>query len=179
MIMSSHGVRWGYLTAFSMSPNMFSPTIIRYDNTCSLMSAMGEQNINLKQLKEGFKGKPFNQLIEYHLSKQKNPDKLRDAAIGTIQMLPESIHEFAIKFIDRWNEVAYDHLFWRRDTSDVFSEITTDAQSILSSYGISTDDEILFNMFQIVVLSYAYSASDQPKMREYIGANSAHSLEHK
>ena len=53
-------------------------------------------------------------------------------------------------------------------TSEVFSEIIEDARSLLLSINAPTDDETLFNMFQVVILSYAYSASDQPAMRKFI-----------
>ncbi len=127
------------------------------------------ERINLERLKVQFKGKPFNKLIKYHLKRQGNADKLRQETVGTMAMLPESAYGLCMDFIDRWNDRAYEQSFWRRDTSEVFSEITEDAHSLLSSAGIPTDDETLFNMFQIVVLSYAYSASDQPKMRKFIG----------
>jgi hypothetical protein len=50
----------------------------------------------------------------------------------------------------------------------VFNEIAEDAKNVLSDIGLAVDDDILFNMFNIVVLSYAYSAYDQPKMREFM-----------
>ncbi len=89
--------------------------------------------------------------------------------MGTMGMLPESAHQIAIDFIDRWNQRVYEQSFWTKDTSEVFVEIIEDARLVLSSAGIPSDDEALFNMFQIVVLSYAYSASDQRKMRKFIG----------
>jgi hypothetical protein len=65
---------------------------------------------------------------------------------------------------------AYDRALWQTDTASVFDEITEDAKNVLSEIGLHTDDEMLFNMFNIIVLSYAYSAYDQPKMREFMGA---------
>ena len=126
------------------------------------------KRINLEELKAQFKGKSFNQLIEYHLKRQGNTEKLREAAVGTVAILPSSLQSIAMDFIDRWNEKAYEEPLWRRDTSDVFSEITEDARSLLSSLDKPTDDETLFNMFQVIVLSYAYSASDQPAMQKFI-----------
>lgn len=126
-------------------------------------------SINIESLKVQFKGKPFNQLIKYHLKRQKDKRILREAVNDTIAMLPESAFEIAIGFIDIWNDRGYDKSLWSKDTSEVFLAIVEDARSLLSSAGIPIDDETLFNMFQIVVLSYAYSASDQRKMRKFIG----------
>jgi hypothetical protein len=72
-------------------------------------------------------------------------------------------------FIDRWNLRAYDRAFWQTDAASVFDKIMEDAKNVLSEIGLHTDDEMLSNMFNIIVLSYAYSAYDQPKMREFMG----------
>ena len=84
-------------------------------------------------------------------------------------MLPEDARGLVEGFIDRWNLRAYDRAFWQTNTASVFDEITEDAKNILSEAGLHTDNEMLFNMFNIIVLSYAYSAYDQPKMREFMG----------
>ena len=128
------------------------------------------EKINLEKLKVQFKGKPFYQLIEYHLSRTKNTKKLKEASVGTAAMLPQAAQSLVVGFIDKWNEKVNDESFWQKDTSDVFSEITDDARSLLSSFIQPIDDETLFNMFQVVVLSYAYSASDQPAMQGFIRA---------
>lgn len=87
-------------------------------------------------------------------------------------MLPEEAKPLAETFIDRWNVRAYEKDFWQMDTAIVFDEIIDDARSILSESGIPLDDETLFNMFNIIVLSYAYSAYGQPKKRKFIGIRS-------
>lgn len=84
-------------------------------------------------------------------------------------MLPPDARSLAMDFIDRWNERVYEKQFWRMDTSEVFSDIVEDARSLLVSAGAPTDDETLFNMCQIVILSYAYSAVQQKNMRKFIG----------
>jgi hypothetical protein len=83
--------------------------------------------------------------------------------------LPEEARGLVEGFIDRWNLRAHDRAFWQTDTALVFDEITEEAKNVLSRIGLHTDDEMLFNMFNIIVLSYAYSACDQPKMREFMG----------
>ena len=124
--------------------------------------------IDLAKLKVGFQGKPFNQLVKHHLKRQ-NTRQLFEGALGTKAMLPASAQPLCEGFIDRWNERVYDREFWYLDTAEVSSNIVEDARSLLETAGVPTDDETLFNMFQIVVLSYAYSASDQPNMRKFIG----------
>lgn len=128
------------------------------------------QRINLSELREGFKGRPFSQLVDHHLNRQSQSQRVQ-AVKGTEGMLPEQARGLVEGFIDRWNLRVYDQVFWDTDTASVFDEITKDAKNVLSETGIQADDEMLFNMFNIIVLSYAYSAYDQPKMRKFMGIN--------
>ena len=129
------------------------------------------ETINLEQLKSSFRGRPFYQLIEYHLKKQ-NTRKLQKAVLETMELLPQEVKHLAEGFIDTWNEQVYNKEFWSKDTSEIFTMIIEDAREVLHEENIPVDDETLFNMFQIVVLSFAYSASNQPKMQEFIGITS-------
>jgi hypothetical protein len=125
------------------------------------------QTVNLSELRAGFKGRPFSQLIGQHLNRQSQDQRIQGIN-GTIAMLPQKARELVESFIDRWNLRAYDRAFWQTDTASVFDEITEDTKNVLSDIGLAADDNMLFNMFNIVVLSYAYSAYDQPKMREFM-----------
>jgi len=126
--------------------------------------------INLSELRAGFTGRPFSELINHHLNRQSQDQRIQGIN-GTIAMLPEEARGLVEGFIDRWNLRAYDRAFCQTDTASVFDEITEDAKNVLSQKGLHTDDEMLFNMFNIIVLSYAYSAYDQPKMREFMRVN--------
>ena len=134
------------------------------------------EEINMEQLKIGFAGKPFNLLVKHHLKRTKSAEKLRVAIMGTTAMLPPVARSLAVDFIDRWNERAYEEELWHMDTSEVFADIVEDARSLLLSAGAPADDETLFNMFQIVILSYAYAAVDQKSMRKSIGIQEPMSL---
>lgn len=127
-----------------------------------------KQAINLSELRSGVKGRPFCELIEHHLKSQTQDQRIQGIN-GTIAMLPEEAQLLVEGFIDRWNLRGYDQAFWQIDAVSVLDEITEDAKTVLSEKGLYTDDEMLFNMFNIIVLSYAYSAYDQPKMREFMG----------
>jgi hypothetical protein len=126
------------------------------------------QKIDLSELRAGFEGRPFCQLIDHHLNRQSQDQRIQGIN-GTVAMLPEQARELVEGFIDRWNVRAYNQALWQMDTASVFDEITEDAKAVLSEKGLQTDDETLFNMFNIIILSYAYSAYDQPKLREFMG----------
>jgi hypothetical protein len=107
-------------------------------------------------------------LINQHLNRQ-SQDQGIQGINGTTAMLSDQARGLVEGFIDRWNLRAYDRAFWQTDTASVFDDITEDAKNVLSDKGLAVDDDTLFNMFNIVALSYAYSAYDQPKMREFMG----------
>lgn len=124
--------------------------------------------MNLTELRAQYKGTRFYELIQHQLRRQ-SQERRTQGIQGTVLMLPESAQALAEGFIDRWNARAYEGEFWQRDTAEVFDEIIDDARTVLRPLGFATDDEAVFNLFNIVVFSYAYSAHDQPKMREYMG----------
>lgn len=126
------------------------------------------QTVNLSELRAGFEGRPFSRLIDHHLNRQSQDQRIQGIN-GTVAMLPEDTRGLVEGFIDRWNLRAYDRAFWQTDTASVFDEMTEDAKKVFFDMGLSADDDMLFNMFNIVVLNYAYSVYDQPKMREFIG----------
>jgi hypothetical protein len=122
----------------------------------------------LEVIRVSFKGKPLCKLVEHHLKKQSQSERIQGIQ-GTIALLPQQAQGIAEGFVDRWNLRAYDQSFWQKDAASVFEEIVDDARTVLSEACVPLDDETLFNMFNIVVVSYAYSAYDQPKIREFLG----------
>lgn len=129
-------------------------------------------SVNLTEMRTQFAGTHFSQLVQHHLRRQSQRERTQGVH-ATIVLLPEAARELAEGFIDRWNTRVYDQDFWQRDTADVFDEIIADARNVLRPHGLANDDEAAFNLFNIVVLSYAYSAYDQPKMREFLGIKGA------
>jgi len=69
------------------------------------------QPINLSKLRATFKGSPFSQLIEHHLNRQNQDQRIQDIH-GIKAMLSDETGELVEDFIDRWNLRAYDQSFW-------------------------------------------------------------------
>lgn len=126
------------------------------------------KSINLPDLRAQFAGTRLRELVQHHLRRQSQRRRI-DGLQATINLLPEVARGVAEGFIDRWNAHVYDQEFWERDTSEVFDDIIADARTVLRPLDLETDDEAAFNLFNIVVMNYAYSAYDQPKMREFMG----------
>jgi len=116
------------------------------------------REINIEQLKIDYQGKPFRDLIKCHLKRHKNAGFYHAAVQGIVTMLPQNSENMASNFIDLWLPITYEPDFWGRDAAQVFSLITDDARAILQREGLPTDDETVFNMFQLVVLTYACNA---------------------
>jgi hypothetical protein len=132
---------------------------------------MPESNprIDIEELRAAYKGKPFYSLVEAHIN-SKSKTNIWLSLQGLVGFLALPVKNVANGFVERWINpvIVYDPGFWQSDTSDVFDRIIEDARSVLSSANARTDDETLFYFFLIVVLNYAYSALDQPGMREFM-----------
>ena len=128
----------------------------------------GGDSIDITSLRAGFVGKKYAQLVEHHVRRQ-SKQQLIASVIGTSALLPEPVRALASDAVEEWNLRAYDAAFWQRDCAKVFDEILADMAARLDHIGIPPGDEMLFNMFQVITTSYAYNASDQKSMREFMG----------
>lgn len=128
--------------------------------------------VNLCLLREQYRGTRFCQLVQHHLRRQSQNQRIQGLK-GLVAMLPESARGLVEEFIDRWNCRIYEHDFWQQDTAAAFDEILDDARNHLKPLGLAADDEAAFGLFNIIVMNYAYSAYDQPKMREFMGITGA------
>jgi len=126
--------------------------------------------LNLSDVRTGFVGRPFSQLVLFHLKRQNQEQRIAGLR-GTIEVLPPEIKKSVEAFIDRWNSRAYDTQFWKNDTARTFDEILSDIKVFFSNEQDQLDDETQFNLFNIITLNFAYSAYDQPKMQDFIRGN--------
>jgi hypothetical protein len=77
---------------------------------------MKMRQINLEEVRHGFRGRPFCKLVEHHLSRQKQDARVRGIQ-GTVEVPPEGAKPLVESFIDRWNERAYEKDFWQMDAA--------------------------------------------------------------
>jgi hypothetical protein len=135
----------------------------------------GKTMANLRELKTQFRGKKFNGLIEHHINSQ-TPQERQNSMFGTIAMLPQDMQHLSEYWIDYGNQWINDPNFWTSDGSTALTTITNGAKEFLEYHDLHeyvNDDETLFNMFQILVLNYAYTASVEPNFRKFIGIQKA------
>ena len=124
--------------------------------------------INLVQFRTQIAGSPYKSFVEHHLRRQSSKE-LEVALRGTIEMLPSWVLPFMESFIDEWNETARYADFWKADCDIVFSLICQHAQNVADAGGYVLDDETAFNIFQMVTLNLASTASRSRELRRLAG----------
>ena len=125
------------------------------------------RSVDLKALRAQFEGTSLAQLVEHHLRRQSQSERINGMQ-GTLAMLPPAARDAAEQFIDEWNAAVYVESYWQRDTADVFDEIISAARETMRPSGFADDDEAAFNLFNLVVLNYAYNAYTQPKLQRFM-----------
>jgi hypothetical protein len=124
--------------------------------------------MNLASLQNQFQGRKFGELILHHLYSQSQSDIIA-ALQGTIQLLPDLFQEREMeKMIDDFNSNIYEKSFWQTDCSYEFSHIIEVAKDRFSRVGLSPNEDDLFNVFNVIVLNFAYGASIQNEMKKFI-----------
>ena len=126
------------------------------------------QSVNLSDFRSGIAGRPFRAFVQHHINKQSSQSR-RSAVAAIPGMLPAAAQGLPERFVDRWNSRAYERSFWEMDCALVLDEVIADARAEFESLGIEPDDWILFNMFQLVTLNFAYSAEKEPGFRSFAG----------
>ena len=135
----------------------------------------------LSNFLENAKDKNYRDLIQHHIKKQ-STEQLRKSSLGEMSFLPESIsNESVMNFIDHCNFIAMAPSFWKDNTcKTAFDEIMQEAINNLE--GLSKkfkkiedflnneeNHEMAFNIFQLITLSYSYSASMSKQVRKQMG----------
>jgi len=108
-------------------------------------------------------------MIVHHLRKQNDRERIKGLSV-LLQTLPPSVVPIVETLIDEWwNLKAQDAEFWKRDCASVFDEVIADARRLVGPTGVEVNDDLLFDIFNIVTVNFAANASAQPEMRTFIG----------
>lgn len=124
--------------------------------------------MNLQNLQNQFRGRKLGELVLYHLRSQSD-NALIQALQGSIRQLPLAFQQEEIEgLIDECNKKVYDKSFWEQDCADSIVSIANKARKGFQQCNLSPSDDDLFNVFNILILNYAYSAQVQPEMKKFI-----------
>jgi hypothetical protein len=135
----------------------------------------GETKIEIAKLRQQFHGAAFGELVLKQY-KRLNYSATQNAIKGTADLLPDGARSSS--FLEAWIDQVRPEgpQFWRRDCGQVLTEITAEARETLLKAGIRAEDEDLFNMFQIIVLSLAYSLHKTPSNVAFVRKALGHSF---
>lgn len=127
-------------------------------------------NVDLEELAKQFQGRKFGELVLLHI-KQQSFEQLVIAVQDTIAGLETSIQTEVEELIDNANSLAMKREFWADDCGRILQFITSMTNTQLKEKGLNPTESELFDIFNIVVMSYAYSAQKDPRMRKFIASS--------
>jgi hypothetical protein len=123
--------------------------------------------MDLLELTRQFRGRRFGDLVLHHV-RQTNLAQTVAALTGTMAELPPKETIDVEGWIDEIAPMGADESFWRRDCSEVFRDVCELARHRFNARGIYETEDGIFNMFQIVVLNFAYGAHRSPQSKAFI-----------
>ena len=84
-------------------------------------------------------------------------------------MLPEEASEVAAELASRWSDRLREGGPWEADCADVAETITGEARELLASRGADAEEDVLFDLFEVVTLNFARAAHEHESVRHAIG----------
>ena len=115
-------------------------------------------NVSIEALQKQFRGSRFGDLILLH-RRENDMQTTIAALLGVTERLPPTAQPLVESWLDEMNTNALSEQFWKQDCGEALSIITTTAAAAkLRSAGVEPTSDDLFNMFQIIVLNFAYAA---------------------
>lgn len=122
----------------------------------SKMHKKGEPSIDETNRREKFAGRPFREIVKYHirtLTVGQIANQLADI-LDRMDNIPRRIAEWAAV---GFATMAKEKVFWKRDWIEVADEIRTTSSTYFQRLGVAPSEEVLLDIVQVVVLSLAYS----------------------
>lgn len=123
--------------------------------------------VSPNEMAQRLQGKPFGELILHHVKSQ-SLREIKEGLFSTIGFLPNALRLPSEHWIDLNNEYGLREEFWRSDCGDVLLSIVDRGKAFSASHGVNADDDALLNLFQIVVLSFAYAAHCEERSQQFI-----------
>jgi len=123
--------------------------------------------MDLEALQKQFRGSRFGNLILHH--RRENDLQTTIAAVqGVTEQLPPTARPLVESWIDEMCPNSRSEQFWQQDCGEAFARITTAAAAKLRAAGVEPTTDDLFNMFQIIVLNFAYVAHRSNRSKAFI-----------
>jgi hypothetical protein len=123
--------------------------------------------MDLEALQKQFRGRRFGELILHH--RKVNDLETTIAAVHAVTaQLPPTAQPLVESWIDEMNPQSRSEQFWQQDCGEALAAITAAARAKLRSARVEPTTDDLFNMFQIVVLSFSYATHLSNRSKAFI-----------
>lgn len=140
-----------------------SSSILECAGQCSAV-----RTVSFGDFRDKVRGTAYRDLIEYHL-RSHPAEEVREALREVLRVLPEEGREVASVLAGRWSDRLTEEALWERDCADVAEEIAGEARRGLEERGASPDQDVLFDLFEVVTLNYARAAHEHESVRRAMG----------
>ena len=110
--------------------------------------------MDIVKIKKQFQGLTFGQLI-LHQRKSSDIQATAKALQDTMEDLPADVQPLIESWIGEMGTSIRLGQFWKKDCGEVFDIIVEAAKEKLQAAGVEPTDAVLFNMFQVIVLTFA------------------------
>jgi len=124
-------------------------------------------DVSIDQLAKQFEGKKFGELVLHHMDEQPF-EQIVSALMGMMKGLPDQVREEIEGLIDNVNSLATKKDFWGDDCGAILKFIIFMSEKELREKGVQSSEAVLFDVFNIIVLNFAYAANKEPKLKKFI-----------
>lgn len=131
--------------------------------------------VAIKQLAEQLVGRKFGELVLYHMKKQP-PEQIVSALRGLTNRLPAQVINDIEGLIDKINPLAFKKEFWADDCGTMFQFILSVVDKELQGNVELLSEDNLMDVFNIIVLNFAYSAYNDQRMKKFIKSSTGKGL---
>ncbi len=126
------------------------------------------RNTSLEQLVKQYKGRQFGELVLHHVKTQ-TPRQINDAIIGLRGNIYPALAITTDKFLET---VVYGFsttkILWKHDCGETLKIYTTATKVEAEKFKIKVTDDYAFDVFNLIVLSLAQRAVNEPEFKKII-----------
>jgi len=126
------------------------------------------RSISIEQLEKQYKGRQFGELVLHHVKTQ-TPKQINDAIIGLRGKIYPALAITTDKFLET---VVFGFSttkeLWKHDCGETLKIYTTATKVEAEKYKIKVTDDYAFDVFNLIVLSLAQRAVNEPDFKNFI-----------
>lgn len=132
------------------------------------MSYLASKGLTLNDLSKQYKGRKFGELVLHHV-KQQSINQINDA----ISELHQNVNPILLETTDKFLYTviygfAKSEAFWKTDCGEALVLYTNSTKSEARKFNLEVDNDYAFDIFNLIVLSLARKAYQDPNFKEFI-----------